>query len=265
MGKTENVFMLNSKDTRVGNSKSSVSNRLFSFSSEPETNFDITADWVSAGVTDQASFEAFLTGQGATSVTITYFNLTAGRLKAFIDVEGLTNLYLMEIGVSDVKKVSGFDSSFIQLGIVGHLMTSFNPIIPLPNSLEILDISEGQIEEFNPSILLPSNLITLALSVNPITEFNPTFPLPSNLQNLLVGQTLITYFNPSNELPTSLIFLDLKINLITTAGYTISETWATSQPAFTNTCTIDFSGNTNSVSGTLLQTILLTKNTSLIA
>ena len=51
---------------------------------------------------------------------------------------------------------------------------------------------------------------------------------------------------------------------MTLSGYTASETWATNQPSFTNVCDIYFTNNIDSINGTTLKTILLTKNTNII-
>ena len=82
-----------------------------------------------------------------------------------------------------------------------------------------------------------NGLTTLNLSNNQIITFNPTIPLPSSLTTL-----------------------NLTSNQMTLADYTASEVWANAQPAFTNPCNVNFAGNINSVAGTNLQAILLTKN-----
>mgnify|MGYP003602450220 CR=1 FL=1 len=87
-----------------------------------------------------------------------------------------------------------------------------------------------------------NGLTTLHLAFNQIVTFNPTIPLPS-----------------------SLTFLDLNFNQMTLAGYTASEAWANAQPAFTNPCTVHFMGNIDSITGTNLEAILLTKNCVIIA
>ena len=70
----------------------------------------------------------------------------------------------------------------------------------------------------------------------------------------------MTTFNPSIALPSSLAILVLSRNQMTLAGYTASEVWANSQPAFTNPCTVYFGNNIDSITGTNLQAILITKN-----
>jgi hypothetical protein len=59
-------------------------------------------------------------------------------------------------------------------------------------------------------------------------------------------------------------FLFLSSNQMTTAGYTASEPWANAQPSFAGTCNVNLTGNVNSVTGTNLETILLTKNCTII-
>lgn len=82
----------------------------------------------------------------------------------------------------------------------------------------------------------------------------------NGLGNLHLNDNQITTFNPPIPLPSSLTRLDLSHNQITLAGYTASEVWANSQPAFTNHCNVYFDSNIDSISGTNLQAILITKN-----
>ena len=82
-----------------------------------------------------------------------------------------------------------------------------------------------------------NGLTTLHLNFNQIVTFNPTIPLPSSLTHL-----------------------DLNFNQMTLAGYMASEVWANAQPAFTNPCNVYFIGNIDSITGTNLEAILLTKN-----
>jgi hypothetical protein len=103
----------------------------------------------------------------------------------------------------------------------------------------------------------------ITLSMNEIVEFNPTKPLNSDLEALIMDGNLMENFNPTIPMPVSLTYLNLDSNQMTTAGYTASETWATAQPAFTSTCNIRIGNNIDSVTGTNLETILLTKNTTL--
>ena len=87
-----------------------------------------------------------------------------------------------------------------------------------------------------------NGLTTLSLDFNKIVTFNPTIPLPSSLTHL-----------------------DLGFNKMTLAGYTASEAWASAQPSFTIPCNVYFYSNIDSISGTNLEAILLTKNCIIIA
>ena len=69
----------------------------------------------------------------------------------------------------------------------------------------------------------------------------------------------------NNLLPSSLTQLDLSNNQMTLSDYTASEVWANSQPAFTNPCNVYFNSNINSITGTNLEAILITKNCVIIA
>jgi Leucine-rich repeat (LRR) protein len=364
-------------------------------------NFDITANWGLVGVTNQATFVAWLTSLGATSVNITAFSLNGGRLQAAILVDGVTTLNLNNVGVTLVNKVGGLTgleilllsdnnivtfnplialptsllalyldnnnivtfnpsialpTSLNSLGLSNNQIVTFNPSIALPTSLNSLGLSNNQIVTFNPSIALPTSLLELQLSDNNIVTFNPSIALPTSLLELYLNNNQIVTFNPSIALPTSLLelqlsdnnivtfnpsialptsllalyltdnnivtfnplialptsllalyldnnqivtfnpsitlpitfnllslrgnqivafnptiplptsleILDLTGNLMTTAGYTTSETWANAQTSFTSLCAIIFTANVNSITGTNLESILLTKNCSII-
>ena len=367
----------------------------------PPINFDITANWSLVGVTNQATFVAWLTSLGATSVNVTAFDLYRGRLQATILVNGVTTLNLVNLGVTLVNKVGGLtglntldlsDNNIVTfnpsialptsltylelgdnqivtfnpsialptslqiLGLNGNQIVTFNPSIALPTSLETLDLGTNQIVTFNPSIALPTSLLQLYLNDNQIVTFNPSIALPTSLQQLYLNDNQIVTFNPSIALPTNLIelllynnqivtfnpsialptnllglnlsnnqivtfnpsialptnllglnidnnqivtfnpsialpitfnllslrgnqivafnptiplptsleILDLTGNLMTTAGYTTSETWANAQTSFTSLCAIVFTANVNSITGTNLESILISKNCSII-
>ena len=88
--------------------------------------------------------------------------------------------------------------------------------------------------------------------------------LPISLVALLLDNNQIAAFNPTLPLPIGLTTLDFYGNQMTTAGYAASESWANLQPSFTSNCNISFSGNSNSVSGTNLKTILISKNATVL-
>lgn len=79
-------------------------------------------------------------------------------------------------------------------------------------------------------------------------------------QSLYLSGNQIVAFNPAIPLSNSLLSLHLDFNQMTIQGYIDSEVWATNQPSFTSTCEVNFSDNIDSVVGTNLETILLSKN-----
>jgi hypothetical protein len=184
---------------------------------DPEWNFDITANWSLASITDEHSFVSFLeNSQGLTNVVVNDFNLNDNRLRCILQADGI-----------------------------------------------ILDFLFYEITEFK-GIGNINGLTSLVLSNNDLTEFNPSIALPTTLETLELNDNQLTNFNPLISLPVSLQFIELSNNQMTTLGYTESETWATNQPSFTSVCEIKFNDNIDSVSGTNLEAILLTKNATVI-
>ena len=108
-----------------------------------------------------------------------------------------------------------------------------------------------------------SDAFEIKLKSRNITEFY--YALPIGLQSLELGDNQIVNFNPSIALPIGLQNLELSVNQMTIAGYTASETWANAQPSFTSSCNVYFTSNIDSVSGTNLETILISKNCTINA
>ena len=189
--------------------------------------YSISGDYVISVVCDDA-FEIYVLGN---TITEFYYALPIG----------LQNLYLGDNQIVD-----------------------FNPSIALPIGLQDLGLDNNHIVDFNPSIALPIGLQNLELSGNQIVDFNPSIALPIGLQILNLGSNQIVNFNPSIALPIGLQNLELSVNQMTIAGYTASETWANAQPSFTSSCNVYFTSNIDSVSGTDLETILISKNCTII-
>jgi hypothetical protein len=103
-------------------------------------------------------------------------------------------------------------------------------------------------------------LLSINLNNNNITEFNPSKNLPNSLLNLDLGKNELRFFKPDFKLPISLTNLNLSSNKFVLAGYTDSEVWANNiYVAPTAGGYIDFTDNTDSVSTTNLETILVSK------
>ena len=177
---------------------------------------------------------------------------------------GLQSLELGDNQIVDFNPSIALPSGLQILELGGNQIVDFNPSIALPIGLQNLYLSENQIVDFNPSIALPSGLQRLDLSVNQIVDFNPSIALPIGLQRLGLSVNQIVDFNPSIALPIGLQYLYLGDNQMTIAGYTASETWANAQPSFISSCNVYFTNNIDSVSGTDLETILISKNCTII-
>lgn len=262
-------------------------------------NFDVTADWslTTPPVVDAASFKTFLEegedGDGNVNsfidVVITDFNLTNGRLRCNLTANtGENEIYgLATMGVSQVLKIGNISGDF-ELYLYENSLTTFDPVVALPEGLTSLDLGSNQIVEFNPTLPLPSTLINLYLGENAIVNFNPSLPLPSGLIDLSLSNNQIVEFNPSIALPSNLIglyllrnnivsfnpsiplpetlqMLILSNNQMTTAGYTASETWANGMHDAPLGGVIQFDGNVDSVGGTNLETILDNKGWNVVA
>ena len=130
---------------------------------------------------------------------------------------------------------------------------------------EILTIS-SDLFNLNNTNVSKLNYITfegikdLRLEYNLIADFNPNLPLPNSLKSLFLNNNQMVSFAPAQPLPPSLQYLYLQNNLMTNNGYINSEIWANNQTPFTSSCEINFNGNVNSVSGTNLEAILISKN-----
>jgi hypothetical protein len=101
-------------------------------------------------------------------------------------------------------------------------------------SVNTLDLHEMSITNVNYITL--SGITTLNLNTNYLTEFNPNLPLPTSLQVLVLSN-----------------------NQMTTSGYTASEPWANGMHTAPSGGVIYLNNNTDSASGTNLETILTSK------
>jgi hypothetical protein len=254
-------------------------------------NFNITANWATGDatypVTNQVSFELFLGNRSygeennMTNIVITDFSLVGNSLTCNLTADGSV-LDISEMQVTEVLSCGNVEGLQILLLESNQIVTfnptialpvglqyfslgnnqivTFNPTIALPVGLQYFSLDNNQIVSFNPTIALPVNLQTLSLDNNQIVNFNPTNALPASLQSLYLSGNQIVNFNPTNALPAVLVVLSLTSNQMTTAGYTASESWANAQPNFINLCAILIGDNTDSITGTNLEAILISKN-----
>lgn len=151
--------------------------------------FDVTANWIGNGVTDENSFIIFLSLRGISSPTISNFRLLNGRLTCDLEAQSGNTLDFNSLEITIIKSL-------------GYLST-----------FTVLNLDDNQIN----SLL--------------------DFIVPFSLQSFILTN-----------------------NSFTNASYTASEVWANNLTPFVNPCTIDFTGNIDSVIGTNLESILITKN-----
>jgi hypothetical protein len=100
--------------------------------------------------------------------------------------------------------------------------------------------------------------LRLSLNSNNLTNFDFEDDLPNDFKEIELANNQLTIFE--KQLPSSLFSLDLENNLLDLSSYIAMENWANNLPNFTEPCYIVFSGNTDSVAGTELETILKSKN-----
>jgi hypothetical protein len=193
-------------------------------------NFDAdSSDWAAVGVTDQASFNSIF------NVTTDNFILNGNNIKANITGDNFF-FYVFNGGNKNITNFNYLTSN-----------TLFN----------VLSLNDNNIVDFNPTIALPNIIQSIALNNNQIVDFNPSIPLPSLLGSLGLNDNQIVTLNPTIPLPTTINQLYLENNLMTLSSYTTLETWANSLPIGSGVAF--FSGNIDSVSGTNLETILISK------
>ena len=138
-----------------------------------ETKFDVTADWASAGVTDEQSFISFLEttrgirGNGFTNVIVNGFSLKGEKIECSLEAEG-SFFDLTFMGITEARSFGDIkDLTVLQLN--NNQIVDFNPSIALPTSLTRLSLDNNQIVSFNPSIALPTSMVVVDLSSNYMT------------------------------------------------------------------------------------------------
>ena len=206
--------------------------------------------------------------QDDTAFTFTLSGLQTSLPKYFLYGGSLhTSIaYLDNIGLTPIYEIESFSAKFSSvssLDLTGCFLDSNGN-----NCATLINWGDGTIDsnlthtysisgDYVVSVAC-DNAVEIFVLGNTITEFY--YAIPIGLQNLYLGENQIVDFNPSIALPIGLQELDLGGNQMTIAGYTASETWANAQPSFTSSCNVYFKNNIDSVSGTDLETILISKN-----
>jgi hypothetical protein len=203
-------------------------------------NFWVFADWADLGVTNQATFIAWIEANSDYTVDlVTDFSLVGFELKCNISASGGTLIDLSTKGITEVKAIGNGFEDIADLNLNNNDLLEFNPVLPLPDGLNVLSLSNTSLTEFNPILPLPNSLKFLYLNGNNLTEFNPDLPLPSSLQ-----------------------ILDLINNDI--SDWSLSLPWINSQPTFDDPCAIFTETNPSSAIGTTFETVANTKNAIIV-
>ena len=138
-------------------------------------NFDIeytgTGMFDYYGIEDEATFISFLESQGATNIIVTDFQLTPSRLRCNLLFDGITSLFLSDLGINKINNLDAL-VNLNYLDLQSNQITTIENLDSLVN-LAYLDLSSNQIITIENLDSLV-NLTALNLFNNQITtaQFN---------------------------------------------------------------------------------------------
>ena len=188
------------------------------------------------------------------------------EFKMIGNLNGLQYLYLTANQITAFNPTIALPISLFYLELSGNQITAFN-LKKLPDNLQYLLLGGNQLITFDYTKQFPTNLLYLDISYNQITYFNPTTALPIGLKYLYLSGNQLTLLNPSIPFPVSLRHLEISNNQFTNAGYSASEPWANAMTYIANRgAIISFNNsNTNSINGTSLKSILMSKGWTILS
>ena len=165
---------------------------------------------------------------------------TDSKWNVVITEHSLYNIDLTSSNWGGITTASAWESQFLSIdGSIANVsnFTLENGRVRFNVETDVLELDLSNQDITDVGVIDIGGLLYLGLSDNQLTSFDPSIALPSGL-----------------------LELDLSSNQLTTISYTNAEAWANAQPAFTNPCNVYFRNNINSITGTNLESILLTKN-----
>lgn len=181
------------------------------------------ADWAAAGVTDQSSFEAYLTSIGYSNINVTNFSLVGDILTCDLIADVV---YLVNYSTLHIYEIQGLGNINPLMGYALYFRDYMNPSI------------SSQVEIFN--IITPGQL--------------------NNVDQLYLANNQISTFKIANYIPKPFSQIFLSTNQMTTISYadmlTSVNNWGV---GVGSNNFIYFNGNPNSVAGTALETALINK------
>lgn len=245
-------------ETSIGKKKIGVCNHI---ANGPD--FDVEADWIGNGITNQSEFELFLQNGGLfTFDSLSFFNLTGNRIKAnWVNASGA--LQVSDIDVTKVNIVKNInDLNGIYFG--NNLLTKIEGFERL-NSL-----SAGIFE-----IIFPNNQITKIENIdnfksetNNIQLNGNNISVLENLQGFALLQILLLEDNQIDTIITNALNgcvnianLSIQNNQLTTSQFNNLNSWATT---VANGGTINASNNIDNFNTSTTYTTLLGKGWTII-
>lgn len=156
-------------------------------------NFWVFADWTALGVTNQATFIAWVeANSGYTVDSVSDFNLVGTELKCNIAASGDSSLIFESQGITEVKAIgNGFDG-LKDIVLTNNSLTTFNLILPLPSGLLALNLQNNNISNWGlslpwinaqPAFTDPCTILT---SGNPTSAVGTAFETAANLKNATI-------------------------------------------------------------------------------
>ena len=149
------------------------------FTVSGDANFNVYINWG-----DGSEIEKF-ENSNTYNITHTYSQESTFTFYVnFTDAENVTDVNFS----NSVNITSAFNFNLLTnlevIDLSGNALTTFDPAVALPITLQSLNLSDNEIAVFNPTIALPSALETLNLSSNNLTAFALTTTVPATITTL---------------------------------------------------------------------------------
>lgn len=167
-------------------------------------NFWVFADWADLGVTNQATFIAWVEANSDYAVdSVTDFSLVGTELKCNIAASGGSVCNMFSQGFTEVKAIGNGFEGLTELRLSNNSLAEFNPTLPLPNALTLLTIRGNNLTEFNPTLPLPSSLVDLFLRDNNISDWSLLEPWITAQPTFTDPCQIYTTGNPTSAIGTT--------------------------------------------------------------
>lgn len=149
--------------------------------------------WSDFGVTDEASLVAWLAEvSDYTAINVTNLVISGTELKCNVSASGGSDLVLINLLIQEIIAIGQGFIGLLSLILESNPLTEFNPIIPLPNTLQFLllennNISDWSLSEPWATLQTPfTNLCEISTSGNPTPAIGTNFEAIINTKNATV-------------------------------------------------------------------------------